>query len=156
MKISVLIRFSAHHEGQQVVIDTELLIDLVKVGVLALHKQIDLLLRQHHLKQIGLQAAGVVEEEDVLVFRGGVPDEPHIELAHAGVVVVHLRNQNFVDILEVDAGRKTLLGAEQYPVSTVPQSFPQGPPLGKGFGGAGDGEQGAVRQIFPDRLGIGV
>ena len=43
MKLSFLIRLPAHQEGQQVVIDAELLIDLVEVGILALHEQVDLL-----------------------------------------------------------------------------------------------------------------
>ena len=129
---------------------------MVEVGVLALHEQVDLLFRHYHLEQIGLQTAGVVEEVDVLILHRGIANEAHVKLAHARVVEVHLRNQNFVDVLEVDAGGETLLGTEQYPIPAVPQGFPQSSPLGEGFGGAGNGEQRTVREIFTNRLGVGV
>ena len=70
----------------------------------------------------------------ILFLRGGVADKPHIKLAHAGVVVVHLRNDDLIDKLEVDAGGKALLCAEQDAILTVPQYIPQSTPLGEGDG----------------------
>ena len=89
-------------------------------------------------------------------LRGGVADEPQYKLAHAGVVVVHLRNDDLVDELEVDAGGKTLLRAEQDAIPTVPQYIPQSTPLGEGDGGACHHKEGAVRKVFTDGGGVTV
>lgn len=112
MEVSFLVHLPAHQQGQQVVIHAELFIDLVKVGVLPLHEQIDLFFCHHHLQQVGFQAAHVVKKIDILKFCGSKTDKPHVELAHGGVVVVHFRDQDFVDVLKIDAGRKALLRAE--------------------------------------------
>ena len=120
LEVAFFVYSPMQQECQQIVVDTEFIINLIQVGILALHEQIDFFLCDHHLQQIGLQAADVVEEIDVLVLRRGITDKSHVELAHARVVEVHLRNQDLVDILKVDAGGKALLGAEQYPVSAIP------------------------------------
>ena len=87
------------------VINVELLIDLVEVGILALDEQVDLLLCQHHLQQIGFQATGVVEEIDILILCGAKTDKAHIELAHAGNVVEQLQLRR--ELCDVVAGAGT-------------------------------------------------
>ena len=70
LEITVFIHPLLHQEGQKIIVDTEFIINLIQVGILALHEQIDFFLCDHHLQQIGLQAADVVEEIDVLVLCG--------------------------------------------------------------------------------------
>ena len=65
----VLIPFLAHQEGEQVVIHIKPVIDFIQVHILPFHKQVQLLLCQHHLHQVGFNASGVGKEIDVLVFR---------------------------------------------------------------------------------------
>ena len=117
----------SHQRGEQVIIHTEFGIDLVHIRVLPLHKHGELFLCQHHLHEVGFQTSYVDGEIQILFLRGGVADESHIKLAHAGVVVVHLRNDDLVDELEVDTGGKALLRAEQDAVPTVPQYIPAYP-----------------------------
>ena len=90
------------------------------------------------------------------MLRGGVADEAEVELAHAGVVVVELRDDDLVHIFEIHAGGEALLGAEQDPVAAVLQLLAQGTPFGKGGAVPGYGEKGALRQVFPDCLCVGV
>ena len=155
MEHAVLVLLLLHQEGEQVKVHVELLIDFIQVHVLPLHEQVQLLLCQHHLHQVGLDAARIGEEIDVLVLRGGVADEAEVELAHAGVVVVELRDDDLVYILEVDAGGEALLGAQEDSVAAVFQLLPQGAPSGKAGALPGDGEQGALRQVFPEGLCVG-
>ena len=63
---------------------------------------------------------------------------------------MQLRDDDLVDILKVDAGGQALLGAEQDAVPGLLQRLPQRPPLGEGGGGAGDLDQGPVRQELLD------
>jgi hypothetical protein len=60
------------------------------------------------------------------------------------------------DELEVDAGGKALLCAEQDAILTVPQYIPQSTPLGEGDGGARHHKEGAVRKVFTDGGGVTV
>ena len=92
-----------HEKGEQVVIHAEAVINFIQISVLSFHKQIDFFLCQHHLHQVGLDASRIGDKVDVLPFCRIVADKPHIELAHFRVVVVHLRDNNAVDILEIDA-----------------------------------------------------
>ena len=69
---------------------------------------------------------------------------------------MHLRNDDLVDKLEVHAGGKTLLRAEQDAVLTVPQYIPQSTPLGEGDGGARHYKERPVRKVFTDRRSITV
>jgi len=69
---------------------------------------------------------------------------------------VHLRNDDLVDELEVDAGWKTLLRAEQDAVLTVPQYIPQSAPLGEGDGGARHHKERPLRKVFTDGGGVTV
>ena len=68
----------------------------------ALHEEIELLFCQYHLHQVGLNALCIGQEIDVLPVNGIKADEAHVKLAHAGVVIVQLRDDDFVDELEVD------------------------------------------------------
>ena len=154
--MSFVIRFTGHQRGEQVIIHAEFGIDLIHIRVLPLHKHGELFLCQHHLHEVGFQTSNVDWEIQILFLRGGVADKPHIKLAHAGVVVVHLRNDDLIDKLEVDAGGKALLRAEQDAVLTVPQYLPQSAPLGKGDGGACHHKEGPVRKVFTDGGGVTV
>ena len=69
LETAFIVLLPAHQQGQKIVVYTELLINLIQVGVLAFHKQVDLFLRHHHLQEVGFQAAGVVQEVDILVLR---------------------------------------------------------------------------------------
>ena len=69
---------------------------------------------------------------------------------------MQLRDDDLVDILKVDAGGQALLGAEQDAVPGLLQRLPQRPPLGEGGGGAGDLDQGPVRQELLDCLRVGI
>ena len=69
---------------------------------------------------------------------------------------MHLRNDDLVDELEVDAGGKALLRAEQDAVLTVPQYIPQSAPLGEGDGGARHHKERPVRKVFTDGGGVTV
>ena len=109
MKIPLFVHLTVHEKGEQVIVHAEAVINFIQISVLPFHKQIDLILRQHHLHQVGLDASCIGNKVDVLPFCRIVADKPHIKLAHAGIVVVHLRNDDLVDKLEVDAGGKALL-----------------------------------------------
>ena len=69
---------------------------------------------------------------------------------------MHLRNDDLVDKLEVDAGGKALLRAEQDAVPTVPQYLPQSAPLGEGDGGTRHHKERPLRKVFTDRRGVTV
>ena len=44
-------------------------VNFIQIHVLTLHKQVQLLLCQYHLHQVGLNASGIGKEIDVFVFR---------------------------------------------------------------------------------------
>ena len=69
---------------------------------------------------------------------------------------MHLRNDDLVDELEVHAGGKALLRAEQDAVPTVPQYLPQSAPLGEGDGGARHHKERPLRKVFTDGGGVTV
>ena len=83
MEFAFLVCLPTHQCGQQIKTDTEFLVDCIQIGILSAHEPVQLFLAQHHLHLIGFNAANVGKEINVLQFRGGVPHESHIKLAHS-------------------------------------------------------------------------
>ena len=87
---------------------------------------------------------------DVFPVRRGKANKPHIELAHPRIVVMQLRDDNFVDELKVDRGGEALLGTKENAVSAFFQSIFQLPTSGQSGGRAGHDKQLPLRESSAD------
>lgn len=112
MKPAIFVLLPVHENGKKVIVNSKLIIYRIQIYILSLHKEVDFFLCQHHLHLIGLNAAGIGKEIDILEIRGCVPDKAEIELAHGTVVIMQLRDNDLVDKLKAYTGRKALLGTE--------------------------------------------
>ena len=68
LEVAFFVYSPMQQEYQQIVVDTEFIINQVQIGILSFHKQIDFLLCDYYLQQIGLQAAGIGQEINILVL----------------------------------------------------------------------------------------
>ena len=104
-ELAVLILISLHKKRKKIVIDTEPLVDRIKVNILSFHKQGEFFFVQNHLHKIRLDTTCVSKEVYVLILSRCVPYKPKIELTHSRVVVVQLGYYYLIYILEINTGR---------------------------------------------------
>ena len=103
---------------------------------------------------VGLNASRVSNKVDVFPVRRGKANKPHIELAHPRIVVMQLRDDNFVDELKVDRGGEALLGTKENAVSAFFQSIFKLPTSGQSGGRAGHDKQFPIRESSADFISI--